>query len=224
MDTVRLVLVRHGESRWNASGLIQGHAGVGLSPRGLREAEAVGAFLAREYAGCRLLVRSDLIRVAETAAPAERALGVSARVDRRLREIDVGSWSGKTREQVAVEDPEGLDEWQRGVDTPRGGGERLSELARRVQAGLDDVVDAAVGGGEDTAVVFTHGGPIRVAVEAVLGLRGEQVHLLGPVANGSVTMLEARVEREAGRLLAYNACGHLPAAGTEDSPGPDVAR
>lgn len=225
MDTVRIVLVRHGESEWNAAGLIQGHAGIGLTDRGQAQAEAVATFLAQEYPDCGLLVRSDLTRVAETAASTEQAFDLTARVDRRLREIDVGAWSGKTHEQVAVEDPDGLDAWQRGFDTPRGGGERLSELQARVLAAVHDVAEEAAAGGDDTAILFTHGGPVRAVVEAVVGLPVDRTRVLGPVGNGSMTLVEWDTRGEGSRLLSYNGCGHLPVfpAGTSVS-SLDVAR
>lgn len=210
MDTVRIVLVRHGESEWNAAGLIQGHAGIGLTERGQAQAQAVAASLRQEYPDCALLVRSDLARVAETAGPAERAFGVTARVDRRLREIDVGTWSGKTHDQVAVDDPHGLDAWQRGLDTPRGGGERLSDLQDRVLAAVQDAAEDAAADGEDTVILFTHGGPVRSVVEAVVGLPVDRTRVLGPVGNGSVTLVEWGAHGEGSRLLSYNGCGHLP--------------
>lgn len=228
MDTVRIVLVRHGESHWNAAGLIQGHAGVGLTDRGLTQAGAVADYLSREYPDCRLLVCSDLARVVETAAPAEQTYGVTARVDRRLREIDVGTWSGKTREEVAAEDPGGLDAWQRGLDTPRGGGERLSELQSRVLAAVGDTAEQAAATGQSTAILFTHGGPVRVVVEAVVGVPVDRTRVLGPAANGSVTLVEWDVQAGAdplearGRLLSYNGCGHLPASPVADDHASSV--
>lgn len=225
MDTVRIVLVRHGESEWNAAGLIQGHAGIGLTERGHAQARAVAALLVQEYPECGLLVRSDLARVAETAGPVEQAFGVTARVDRRLREIDVGTWSGKTREQVAVDDPHGLDAWQRGLDTPRGGGERLSELQARVLAAVQGIAEEAAAGGEETVILFTHGGPVRSVVEAVVGLPVDRTRVLGPVGNGSMTLVEWDTHGEGSRLLSYNGCGHLPVGPVGASASSvDVAR
>lgn len=225
METVRLVLVRHGESHWNAAGLIQGHAGIGLTDRGQAQAEAVADYLGREYPECATLVRSDLTRVAETAAPAERVFDVTARVDRRLREIDVGTWSGKTREQVAVDDPDGLDAWQRGLDTPRGGGERLSDLQARVLSAVRDAAEGAAVAGQETVILFTHGGPVRAVVEAVVGLPVDRTRVLGPAANGSMTSVEWDPHGHGSRLLSYNDCGHLPASAPErPSSSVDVAR
>lgn len=196
---MRLVLVRHGESRWNVVGRYQGHANIGLSARGRAQANATAELLAHDYPDAVLLIRSDLERVAQTAAPTAAALGLDVCVDPRLREIDVGTWSGRTIEEIAREDPEGYRAWLRRDDDARhGGGETYAELRRRVWECLTERVTNS----EATVLVFTHGGPIRVAVASALGLPpGGEAHL-GGVRNCSLTVLKWSDGRP--RLLAYN--------------------
>ncbi len=193
----RLVLVRHGESEWNASGRWQGHGGSGLSARGREEAAATAERLASEFADAAVLVRSDLERVAQTAAPIAATLGLPAAVDPRLRELDCGAWTGLTHGQIARSDPERYAAWARGADVAAGGGERVADLQARVVAALHQLLETQAG---TTVVVVTHGGPIRVGVA---GLLGRQIVHLGaacaPVGNCSLTVLAAdgqvRVER-----------------------------
>jgi len=182
---------------------MQGHGGTGLSPRGRAEAEATAEFLAREYQDVALLLRSDLQRVAETAAPTEVLFDVHVDIDERLREIDVGTWSGLTYAEIEVRDPEGLAAWRcRGdQDVRRGGGETFAELRERVWPALREATDH-----EGTVLVFTHGGPIRVAVAAALGLPATAVRLAS-VDNCSLTLLDWRDDQP--RLRAYNRIGHL---------------
>ncbi len=195
----RLVLVRHGESTWNAAGRIQGHSGGGLTERGRAQAESVAATVAHSYPDVALIARSDLRRVEETAGPAEARLGVPVRVDRRLREIDVGAWAGLTFEEVQERDPDGVAAWRRGEDIGRGGGETFAELRQRVWQAVTELVGTPGGG---TVVLFTHGGPIRVAAACALGLVDASATTLGPLANGSLTVLESRAGQI--RLAAYN--------------------
>lgn len=219
MATARLVLVRHGESEWNAAGILQGHGGPGLTARGRVQAAATARLLARDHPGVGAIVRSDLPRVVETAAPAEELGDVPVDVDARLREIDVGSWSGLTRAQAAAADPETYAAWTRGVDVAPGGGETFAALRQRVVEALTDAVDrAAATIGRDeltTLLVFTHGGPIRVAMAAGLGLPPGGHRALNPVGNCAVSVLELPTPRAlaAGRALlaAYNQVGHLAA-------------
>src|SRR5919202_2257529 len=90
MLSARLVLVRHGQSVWNADGLLQGQADPPLSPAGRAEAAALAPYL-RGFPADRVR-SSDLRRAVETAALAGHADPV---LDPRLREIDVGEWAGR---------------------------------------------------------------------------------------------------------------------------------
>ena len=67
--TTRLVLVRHGESLWNAEGRLQGQGGTGLSELGHQQAELVAAYLCERFPDVTAVVGSDLQRVAQTAQP-----------------------------------------------------------------------------------------------------------------------------------------------------------
>ena len=100
-----LLLVRHGESLWNAEGRIQGQSCAGLSLRGHEQARAFataygpGLLLRLETdAGAVRVVSSDLQRAAETAAPVSSWLGVAVAHDPRLRErASVAGRAGPTR-------------------------------------------------------------------------------------------------------------------------------
>lgn len=218
VSAVRLVLVRHGESQWNAAGILQGHGGPGLTARGRAQAAATARLLAREDADIVVIARSDLPRVVETAAPTEELLSVApAAVDERLREIDVGSWSGLTRAQAAAADPDAFRAWTHGGDVAPGGGETFAALRRRVVDGLTDVVaraEAQAGAHQGvTAVVFTHGGAIRVAVAAGLGLPAGGHRSVKPVGNCAISVLDVptptALARGQAQLAAYNRTEHL---------------
>jgi hypothetical protein len=107
MLSARLVLVRHGQSTYNADALLQGQADPPLSEAGRREAQALAAALPRfEH-----VVTSDLQRATETAA----LLGYpEARRDPRWREIDVADWAGRP----LIEFPIGTEPAWRGAVRP----------------------------------------------------------------------------------------------------------
>jgi probable phosphoglycerate mutase len=197
-----LLLVRHGESHWNAAGRLQGHGGSGLSERGHAQAKATARFLDRIASDAVVLARSDLPRVAETAAPTADLLRVTERVDPRLREIDVGTWTGLNWDEVAAVDPETLAAWRAGNDVRRGGGETFAELRARVWAAWQDLAEV-----DGTVLVFTHGGPIRVGVAAALGLPPLGERLLAPLENCSVTQLRLLAGKAV--LHSYNRADHL---------------
>lgn len=198
----RAVLVRHGESRWNAERRWQGHGGVGLTDAGRAQAERTADYLARVERGVVGIVTSDLDRVLETAEPTRRRFAVPTTVTTAWREIDVGWWSGLTWEDIAQRDPDGYAAVVRGADEPRGGGERPSELRARVRAAMNDLVGAHPAG---TVIVVTHGGCVRAAAAEALGL--PDAFPLHGVGNASVTVLAEHDGHW--RLESYNATGHL---------------
>lgn len=204
MPAERVVLIRHGESQWNAAGRWQGHAGPGLSARGHRQAALTARFLAGHESDVRMLVASDLPRVTETAQPTADAFGVQARVDVRLREIDVGWWSGLTHAEIEERDPRAFAAIRAGRDVPRGGAETARQLRDRVVEAVADHVAACDGG---TMLLYCHGGPVRSIVGAVLGLSIAQEQALAGPGNCSRTV----VLHGAGppRLRCYNEMAHL---------------
>lgn len=155
------LLIRHAESLWNASGRWQGHGDPPLSPRGRGQAARLAARLAAELAAERpqLLFASDLRRAAQTAAALAAALALPVRPDPRLRELDVGAWTGLTREQIGRAAGPRLARFDAGeLDLRPGGGETRRELGRRARSALAAI--AAEHPGRRIAVV-THQGVVR---------------------------------------------------------------
>ncbi|NED98207.1 histidine phosphatase family protein [Phytoactinopolyspora alkaliphila] len=211
--TAQLVLVRHGESWWNAEGRVQGQGGTGLSDRGHTQAADVADHLLATYPQPASVFSSDLERVTQTAQPYLDRAGRVAELDKRLREIDSGEWTGLLTSEVAVRFPEQIAAVRRGEDIPRGSGENFAAMRARVAEALRDIarrtVDGAEPAGQATAIVFTHGGPIRVATAEALQLPPGGHRLLDPPDNCSVTVLAVPVGQtgEVGqfRLSGYNA-------------------
>jgi glucosyl-3-phosphoglycerate phosphatase len=176
----RILLVRHGESTYNAEARLQGQADPPLSERGREEARV----LARSLNGISpdRVISSDLVRARETAA----LLGhPHAATDARLREIDVGQWQGRPLSDF----PGGSEpSWRGGPLTPPGG-ESWGQLVERVGAAVDELI--AAGG---SWLVIAHGGVVRAAVTHLTGADSQR--LAGP-ANCSVTVVAG------GRLLGY---------------------
>lgn len=185
-----LVLLRHGESVWNAEDRYQGQQGTGLSARGRDQAKAAAEYL-RSFT-FDAIVASDLQRVQETLEPYVGNQPVH--LDRRWREIDVGTWSGRTFADVHADEPDVVSAFSRGEDVARGGGETLRELRDRVCEALRELCPNRTA----RVLVGTHGGPIRAATAGVLGLPAGGEMVLEPPGNCSLTVL--RVDR----LVAYN--------------------
>lgn len=185
MRVVRIYLIRHGQTDWNARGLIQGQTDVSLSPAGMRQAQS----LARQMGSVRLhaVVSSPLARARETARPIAGLQGQDVRYDPRLMERAWGTYEGLTREDAARRHPDEDDRLRRDpLDAEPPGGESLRAVAERMRDALADA--AALG---RSVAVVSHGGALAAAMHGLLG-----TPLGGPVRyhfdNASVTLVEIR--------------------------------
>ena len=190
--TDRLILVRHGESTWNAEERLQGQLDPPLSDRGREQARALAPVL--DGLPHERVICSDLARARQTA----ELLGLQpARLDPAWREIDVGSWAGRTAAEIDAQSPE-LTNWRGGPRTAPDG-ETWDAFSARVGGAVDALVEA---GG--SWMVVCHGGCIRVAVAHITGADALR---LGSPPNASATVFELGRRP---RLLVY---GSLPDGG-----------
>jgi broad specificity phosphatase PhoE len=167
---IRILLVRHGESTWNAQSRWQGQADPPLSPFGERQAEDATVRLAQVAAVTAVWV-SDLVRARRTGELIAQRLDLDAvREEPRLRERDVGAWSGLTRAEIEQRWPGYLAARRSPPDF-----EDDEALLERTCAGLAAVVDGSDSG---DVVVVTHGGVIRT-IERSLGATPERLPNLG---------------------------------------------
>ena len=165
----RLLLVRHGESIWNADGRWQGQADPPLSERGQQQAAAAASALGTIDA----IVTSDLERAADTGAIIARILGIEpVLVEPRLRERDAGSLSGLTRPEIheafpglLPDDPAGFQPGDDGRPRWPDDWESDAHLWERVEVALV-ALSRLVDDGD--IVVITHGG-VMYAIERHLG-------------------------------------------------------
>ena len=156
-----LYILRHGETVWNREGRMQGHLNAPLTALGRDQAARQGALLAtRDLAGFAFYT-SPLARAVQTAAIALADLATEIRTDDRLREIDVGAWSGQLRRDFA---PDAAGEGPDGDLSvyARAPGEGLASVAARARDFLDQL--------DGPAVIVCHGIVSRFLRCAALGL------------------------------------------------------
>jgi broad specificity phosphatase PhoE len=160
-----VLLLRHGQSTWNADGRWQGQADPPLSPLGEEQAyDAAKRLKAGDFSR---VLSSDLCRARRTADILAEALGLPVEVDPDLREIDVGDWQGLTRAEIRARAPGALADWSEGRSESTPGGELRADLTDRARAVLLRVAGEA-GAGERVLLV-SHGALIR-NLDRVLGL------------------------------------------------------
>lgn len=153
----RLLLLRHGQSEWNAAGRWQGAADPPLTAHGEDQARAAARWLAST--GLTGVVSSDLERARRTAELIAEGLGVPLLpVEPGLRERDVGDWSGRTTDEIEQHWPGWLRSWRDGeLDRPPNG-EANSAMAARV---MEVVERLAARPDDEVLLVVTHGGVIH---------------------------------------------------------------
>jgi len=167
-ELTTVLLVRHGQTEWNANGRWQGHADVPLNETGRAQATAVARRLARQTKwDISALYASDLERAAETAVIIGNAINHTPILDPIWRERDMGGFSGLTRSEIHVKYP-GLLEGERsgfGLTPPNGeaGGafwDRGAEAINRIKANHAG----------ETVLVVSHGGLLYATVARQLGM------------------------------------------------------
>jgi broad specificity phosphatase PhoE len=189
-----ILLARHGETDWNREYRFQGHADPSLNETGRRQAAELAAALAREQLAA--VYSSPLRRALETAEILAAPHGLEPVTVEALQEVDVGSWQGLTRTELAERAPEQLARW---LDGGQGweDGETYEQMATRVVPALLESA-AAHDGGRILAV--THGGPIRAALAFADGTTYAEQRRRGPtIAN--VFLAEFAVENGRFRRL-----------------------
>lgn len=195
-----LTLVRHGETSANLEGVWHGSTDTPLTERGLRQAELVAKHLATRAPTAAVLYASDLQRARDTARAIERATGLPLRLDPTLREYHLGSWEGKSYQELHQEhrlwhhmkaDP---DFAPHGGESPRQVTDRFTSALRRI---------AAEHPGE-RVIVVSHGGALAMALGALLdGSYGQWRRVM---ENCAVSELVIEPKPE---LVTFNQIAHL---------------
>lgn len=208
-----ILLIRHGETAWNAERRLQGHLDIALNVEGERQAALLGAALAAEPIDH--IVSSDLQRARQTAEAIARARGAQVGIDPALRERCYGGFEGLLYSEIAARFPREFAAWQaRDVDgeLPPGTnqGESFRQFYDRVTGAIAAQAKAHPG---KTIALVAHGGVLECAYRAALGLSLETPRDF-KVLNASVNRFVA--EEGALTMLSWGEVGHLQPAVLDD--------
>lgn len=208
---VFLLLIRHGETADNARRIFQGQGGRGLHRLGRAQALRLAGRLRKNPPNA--VVSSDLERAVETARILSEACDVPVELDEGLREVDVGTWTGKSYEDVALRFPEEWAAWEAGADVRRGGGETYAELAERFDRTVTRIATRHAQAG--SIAIVSHGGAIKSWIAKLLGVSEEGRRALGSVANCGITLVERDADAHH-RLRSWNDIAHLEGLAAEE--------
>ena len=217
----KLVLLRHGQTEWNANSRMQGQLDTDLTDLGREQAAHAAEVLAKRQP--LVIVSSDLRRALDTAtALAERA-GVSVAVDTRLRETHLGDWQGLTHLEVDGVAPGARFAWRDDATWAPHGGESRVDVAERSLPVVAELIaalgewgsDGSGGGADRPVVLVAHGGLIAALTAVLLALPVQSWPVLGGMGNASWVQLSGHSDDDAApedvrwRLDVWNASAQV---------------
>ncbi|WP_217430425.1 histidine phosphatase family protein [Parasulfitobacter algicola] len=188
---MRILLVRHGQSEWNATHRLQGQADINLSELGKTQADNLRPVI-ESIKPCRA-ISSDLQRVQDTA---KRIGAKDFDLTDQLREIDVGDWTGRTTQDIQAQDMQAYLGWRAGTSTPPGG-ESWNDFADRVCAVIEKAHETPC----KNLLVVCHGGVIRAILQRYLMLQPANII---PVAPASLSAIRLATDKKPARLELFN--------------------
>lgn len=219
----RLVMLRHGQTEFNAGSRMQGQLDSELTDLGRAQACAAAEVLAKRQP--LRIVSSDLHRAFDTAVALGERTGLPVAIDKRLRETHLGDWQGLSHHDVDAIAPGVRQQWRDDATlAPHGGENRLDVAARSVPLVAELVASEFEWGGDfaltgidaDRPVVLVaHGGLIAALCAALLALPVESWPALGGMGNASWAQLSGHGPDDGGfdairwRLDVWNASAQV---------------
>ncbi len=203
MRVRRLLLVRHGQTDFNAGSRMQGQLDTELSDLGRAQAAAAAEVLSKRHPLA--IVSSDLRRAYDTAVTLAERTGVPVRPDTRLRETHLGDWQGMTHTEVDSAAPGARRVWRDDATwAPYGGESRVDVAARGLPLIAELLATEPDWGAPDEperpVVLVTHGGWIAALTAALLRLPVQNWPALGGMGNASWTQLSGHAADDADRI------------------------
>lgn len=191
MSVRRLVLLRHGQTEWNAGSRMQGQIDTDLTDLGREQARAAAEVLAKRQP--LVIMSSDLRRALDTATALGERCGLEVTVDERLRETHLGDWQGLTHLDVDATAPGARLAWRDNARWAPHGGESRIDVADRSVPLVAEIIAAQSSWGADEpdrpVVLVAHGGLIAALTAALLELPVDNWPVLGGMGNASWAQL-----------------------------------
>ncbi|MBV9580030.1 MAG: histidine phosphatase family protein [Chloroflexi bacterium] len=183
---VRILLARHGETVFNVEGRWQGQADSPLTDRGRAQAGELARALADEPIAA--VYSSDLGRATDTARAVAALHALEVRPEARLREIDVGEWTGKHRDEINAAYPGGLKAWATQPSSYQlPNGENIRDAQSRALEFFAERMPSHAG---ETVVVISHGALCQAILVNAMGGTVDDLWLKEGVDNCQISRLE----------------------------------
>ncbi len=190
MEKTRIIFLRHGQSEGNLRDEFIGQGNAPLTEKGHAQAKAAAEYLKNEKID--FFYASDLKRAFDTGFYVAESHGKEIYPAKELREINAGSWEGKSFKDLAL----GNDDfklWLSDIGKSKAtDGESVKELYERVNSFIESIKEKHRG---KTILCATHATPIRSIICKARGLRAEDMQKIPWTANASVTIIDYYMDK-----------------------------
>jgi broad specificity phosphatase PhoE len=170
---VTLLLIRHGETDWNAEKRAQGHSDIPLNEKGIAQAKMTAEKLFQEHSDIIAIYSSDLSRARDTAQATADKFKLPIILQQALRELNAGSTEGMKLIEKAAMYRDQWNELKRKYPlrqdlfnhTPVPGEETLNALMERMKKAMISIAESAPDKGK--VAIFSHGKAIRTVIAGI---------------------------------------------------------
>lgn len=201
-SSVKLYLIRHGQTDWNVAEKIQGSTDIPLNETGRHQAACLAKGMER-----RLVARiysSSMKRAVETAKVIGSSQKVNVEVIDGLQEVEFGKWEGLTLREIQEKYPEEYSRWrQNPVDVAPPGGETQARIRSRCKQAVETILSQADG---DSAIV-AHGAILAYVIEYLMRENPSEKEII--VENSSITTMEYNPLTRKVIMIEQNDISHL---------------
>ncbi|HVJ48696.1 histidine phosphatase family protein [Desulfitobacterium sp.] len=189
----RVILTRHGETRWNLEGLVQGAMDSPLTEKGIRQAQVLANRLQDE--GISVIYSSDLPRAIATADEIRKRLNLpEVFISAAMRELSFGDWEGRAWKDLRGAYPDLFKLWEESphqVQIP--GGESILQVTERAWSFFSSLPSKYP---EQTICIVTHGMTLQLLVKKALGIAIDDWTNVPWQYNTAINILDLTTEGE----------------------------
>nr|WP_290441094.1 histidine phosphatase family protein [Clostridium algidicarnis] len=183
---VNIYIARHGETKWNIEGRMQGFKNSDLTQRGINDARSLGESLKDIDFDC--IYSSPLGRALDTAKYIRQDDNIKIILDDSLKELNLGLWEGMTHEEIKEKYPLQYNNFREHPESFESqGGESFLELIKRVEKGLNNIIKDE---NHENILIVTHTCVIKAISIIVKGNDVKDFWNLPFINNTSLTILE----------------------------------
>lgn len=199
-----ILLIRHGETEWNASGRFQGSKDISLAEEGVVQAKFLKERLQNDFD---IVYASPLSRAMETAEIICEGTNLNPIPEDGIKEIGFGSWEGLTIDQIRDQYPEEFNIWRTDEENAAlmGGDLSLKQASLRAKEAILKIASANIG---KKIIIVAHGGIIKAGLIGLFDWKMTMYHKFN-LGNTAITKLVITDSLDS-RLITLNDTSHLP--------------